>query len=92
MFRQILALKERIERETLPRFSHRRQDNVQALMRHLYARPIVDVDMARRWIGVTTNTAAALITDLTAQGILTEVTGRRRNRLFAFREYLDLFR
>jgi Fic family protein len=92
VFRAILALKERIEREILPRFSQRRQDNVQSLMRHLYTRPIVDVEVVRGWLGVTTNTAATLVTDLVGHGILHEMTGRRRNRLFVFREYLDLFR
>jgi Fic family protein len=45
VFRSILAIKERIERDVLPRFSARRQDNAQALMRHLYARPVVDVNI-----------------------------------------------
>jgi len=27
-----------------------------------------------------------------AQGLKSEVTGQRRNRLFIFREYLDLFK
>lgn len=92
VFRAILALKERIEREVLPRFSQRRQDNVQSLMRQLYAKPIVDVEVVRGWLGVTTNTAATMINDLVTHGILHEMTGRRRNRLFVFREYLDLFR
>ncbi|UZW57286.1 hypothetical protein NUH86_21450 [Sphingobium sp. JS3065] len=43
-------------------------------------------------LGTTVNTAAALINDLIAYGILAEMTGRQRNRLFVFREYLDLFR
>lgn len=46
VFRAVLAIKERIERDVLPRFSARRQENAQALMRHLYARPVVDVNMA----------------------------------------------
>lgn len=92
VFRAILALKERIEREILPRFSQRRQDNVQSLMRRLYGRPIVDVETVRDWLGVSTNTAAALVMDLVTHEVLHEITGRRRNRLFVFREYLDLFR
>lgn len=92
VFRAILALKERVEREVLPRFSQRRQDNVQTLMQHLYARPIVDVKTVTDRLTTTVNTAAALINDLIAHGILAEITGRQRNRLFVFREYLDLFR
>ncbi|MDE0698253.1 MAG: Fic family protein [Boseongicola sp.] len=92
VFRDILAIKERIERDVLPRFGTRRQDNAQALVRHLYARPVVDVSEAARIIEATTNTASALITDMVAQGVLAEITGGRRNRLFAFDEYIELFR
>ncbi|MCY3877964.1 MAG: Fic family protein [Rhodobacteraceae bacterium] len=92
VFGAILAIKERIERDVLPRFSVRRHENAQALMRHLYARPVVDVKMAAKVIGATTNTASALITDMVGLGVLSEITGQRRNRLFAFSEYIELFR
>ena len=92
VFRSILTIKERIERDVLPRFSARRQDNAQALIRHLYARPVVDVNMAAKIIGATTNTASALITDMVSHGVLFEITGQRRNRLFVFSEYIELFR
>jgi Fic family protein len=90
-FRSVLSLKQRIEGDILPRFSARRQDSAQALMRHLYGRPVVDVKWAVQIIGVSTNTAAALIADMVSFGVLTEITGQRRNRLFVFQDYLDLF-
>jgi Fic family protein len=92
VFRAILEMKARIERDVLPRFSARRQDNAHALMRHLYARPVVDVNLAAKVIGATTNTASVLITDMVTHGVLAEVTGQRRNRLFVFNEYIELFR
>lgn len=92
VFRAILALKERIEREVLPRFSHRRQENAQQLMRNLYARPVVDVKAVTVMLSTTTNTAASLISDMVEHGVLLEVTGQRRNRLFLFHDYLELFR
>lgn len=92
VFRQILALKERIEREVLPRFSHRRQENAQKLMRSLYAQPVTDVKAVKRLLSTTTNTAATLINDMVDHGVLLELTGQRRNRLFIFRDYLELFR
>lgn len=92
VFRAVLGLKQRIEREVLPRFSARRQDNAQELMRQLYAQPVIDVKWATDTTGASINTAAALIADLVAFGVLEEVTGQRRNRLFAFQEYLDIFR
>ena len=92
VLRSILAVKERIDRDILPRFSTRRRDNAHALMRQLYAWPVVDVNRAAKIMDATTNTANALIMDLVAHEVLAEITGRRRNRLFAFQEYLDLFR
>ena len=92
VFRHILDLKERVEREVLPRFSHRRQENAQALVRQLYARPIIDVKAVTQLLSTTPNTASSLITDLVTHGVLEEITGQRRNRLFLFRDYLALFR
>ena len=91
-FRAILDLKGRIERDVLPRFSMRRQDNAQALMRYLYGRPVIDVKAVSKLTGSTANTASALISDLVDYGILVEITGQRRNRLFVFQEYITLFR
>jgi Fic family protein len=92
VFREILALKERIEREVLPRFSSRRQDNAQQLVRSLYGNPIVDIKMVVQLLNTTTNTASALINDLVTHKLLTEITGQRRNRMFIFLPYFALFR
>jgi|TARA_R110002124_G_scaffold287358_1_gene473763 Fic family protein len=92
VFRDILALKERIEREVLPHFSQRRQANAQAMVHRLYARPVVDVKGAAEHLDTTTNTASSLIDDLVNHGVLREMTGQRRNRLFVFDDYMNLFR
>jgi Fic family protein len=92
VFREILKLKEHIEREVLPRFSHRRQDKMHLLMRHLYAKPVTDIKSITVALDTTPNTAGTLITDLVKYGVLTEITGQQRNRLFLFKDYLALFR
>ncbi|WP_299867487.1 Fic family protein [uncultured Hoeflea sp.] len=92
VFRAILRLKERIEREVLPRFSTRRQDNAHVLMRRLYSRPVIDIKTVAITINSTPNTATALVNDLVEYGVLTEITGGRRNRLFMFSDYVALFR
>jgi Fic family protein len=91
VFRAVLKLKQRIESDVLPRLSRRRQDNAHTLMRQLYAQPVVDVKWATSTTGASINTASALIADLVTFGVLVEVTGQRRNRLFLFKEYLDIF-
>ncbi|MBV1700599.1 MAG: Fic family protein [Hyphomicrobiales bacterium] len=91
VFKAILALKERIERELMPRFSQRRQDNAHKFMRQLYARPVIGIKGVQTLLGTSTNTAASMIDDFVLHGILTEVTGQRRNRLFFFEQYIDMF-
>lgn len=91
VFRSILSIKEQIEREVMPRFSQRRQNNAQTLMRTLYGHPVIDVKDAQAALGTSVNTAAALIEDFIEHKILEEITGQRRNRLFRFTPYLKLF-
>jgi Fic family protein len=91
VFKGILALKERIDRDVLPRFSTRRQDNAQQLMRRLYKKPVIDVKAVSELLGTTPHTSGGFVRDLVEFGVLVEITGQRRNRLFVFREYLALF-
>ena len=91
VFKGILALKERIEREQMPTFHLRRQANAQALMRRLYQTPMVSIKAVAQLIQAQTNTAAALVDDFVKLGILQEFTGQKRSRLFVFHEYVRLF-
>ncbi|MBX3237655.1 MAG: Fic family protein [Nitrospiraceae bacterium] len=92
VFKDILALKERIERKLMPTFHVRRQENAQTLMRCLYQRPMVSIKAVVSLIGAQTNTAATLIDDFVKLGILKEFTGQKRNRLFIFADYVKLFK
>lgn len=91
VFKDILALKERIEREKMPTFHARRQANAQALMQFLYQTPMVSIKAVADLTKAQTNTAAALIDDFVKLGILKEFTGQKRNRLFIFKDYVRLF-
>jgi Fic family protein len=91
VFRSILLLKGQLEREVIPRFSTRKQPNAQALMRLLYQRPIVDVKQVFTALTLNPNTASSLVSEFVQHGILREITGQRRNRLFAFDAYLGIF-
>ena len=92
VFKDILAIKEGIERESMPTFHVRRQANAQALMRALYQNPMVSIKSVAQLIEAQTNTAAALIDDFVKLGILQEFTGQKRNRLFVFEKYVRLFK
>lgn len=91
VFKDILVLKEKLEREVLPCFSTRRQLNAQKLMKHLYKSPIINIKETGRLFELKTNTASSLISDFVKHGVLHELTGNRRNRVFIFRQYLMIF-
>jgi ribosomal protein S25 len=42
-------------------------------------------------LGIASSTAHILIKDLAELGILVEITGQQRGRLFSFANYLELF-
>lgn len=92
VFKNILTLKEGLEREAIPTFHARRIKNAQTLMRLLYEYPVVTIKLVAKRLKVQTNTAAALITDFIKLDILREMTGQKRNRLFIFAAYVRLFR
>ena len=91
VFKEIITLKERIEREVLPHFHVRRQKKAQALIRHLYENPVVSIKQVTALLNAQTNTASKLISDFCEHAILRELTGRKRDRLFIFSDYVRLF-
>ncbi|MBL4608958.1 MAG: Fic family protein [Pseudomonadales bacterium] len=91
VFKDIMVLKERLEREVLPHFSTRRQSNAQALMRMLYQSPAVNIQRVANQLSIKTNTASALVNDFVKWGVLVEMTGKQRNRIFLFSEYILIF-
>lgn len=62
------------------------------LFEHLLHNPIVTVKSAIRLCGTTRPTASKAILSLCNAGILEETSGRRRDRTFTYRPYLDLLR
>ena len=91
VFKDILSLKEYLDREVLPHFSTRRQGNVQKLMKRLYQQPVIDIKSTAKLLDVKTNTATSLINDLVKYDVLEEMTGRQRSRVFWFKNYLTIF-
>lgn len=88
-FEKILALKDEVETQCLT--LGKRAPNARKVLDLLYQRSIVTAKNVELYAGVTTPTANALIRDLIALGILEEVTGQRRDRLYVFNRYLRLF-
>jgi Fic family protein len=70
----------------------RRTANAKALLPHLFAKPIVSVNDVEKTLGVVGQTANVLVDDLVKISLLSEVTGKQKNRIFVLNEYLDLFK
>lgn len=62
----------------------------QALHGVLQKRPLLTIGTAAELSGVTFPTATAALERLQALGIVEEITGRARGRVFVYRKYLDL--
>jgi Fic family protein len=88
-FEKIIALRKKSETAIMT--LGRRAKAGQRLLRFLYSEPIMTARMVKERLGVTHPAANQLINDLRRIGILQEITGFKRNRLFVFKEYLELF-
>lgn len=69
----------------------RRQANAKMLLPHLFGKPVVSVLEVEKYLSVVTQTANDLVKDLVRLGILSETTGKQKNRSFVLKSYLDLF-
>jgi len=58
----------------------------------LLRRPLVNVRLVQDELGIVDMTASRLIERVVRLGLLNEITGRRRNRVFRYGPYWELFR
>ncbi len=88
--RNILTLKKECE---VNRISHlgKRMNSAQTLLNSLFSEPLVRPHEVARITGLSIVSSYKLIEDFVRLGILHEITGNQRNRIFAFREYFDVF-
>ena len=89
VFQQVLALRTDAEQKVLT--LGRRVPNARKALNVLYRRPMVGAADLERALSTSNQTANALMRDFVNLGLLREVTGAARNRLYVFETYLDLF-
>lgn len=70
----------------------RRAPLANACLLSMFSRPICSANQVAKDLKTGYVTANRLVSDLERVGILKELTGYSRNRLFALKEYLDLFK
>lgn len=88
--RRILALREH-HRSQIAETLGRATGNGQRTLEYLYQRPILKVAEIEKLLGVTYAAANGLVSRLAKLGILQEITGQKRHRVFRYAPYLDLF-
>lgn len=89
-FQGVLKLKDKIDNEKIIKLG-KKIPKAKQLMNKLYSNPIINSNDVKEFLKITPATANSLIQDFINLGILTEITGGRRYRLFSFDEYLSLF-
>jgi len=89
-FNNINTLRNRIELNQLINLG-RKQKDAKKLIDVLYKNPIIDAKDVAQKLNIHIATANRLIKDFERLGILKELTGYKRNRIFAFEEYINIF-
>jgi len=69
-----------------------RTANAQKVVHALYRRPVTDAARVGKVAGVSAASAYKLIADLERLGILNEITGSKRGRMYVFDAYVSLFK
>jgi Fic family protein len=88
-FRVILELRSRTTEQihTLGRAT----PNAIRVVDYLYAKPIATAKELAAQLSINANTANRMVQALRKLGILHEITGQQRNRVYYFRDYYNLF-
>jgi Fic family protein len=89
-FDGIMQLQQQVEHDLQSLGS--RAANAQKVVRYLYRRPILGAEKVSEVAEVSMPTAYKLVNSFEDLDILKEVTGAERNRLYVFKDYLNLFK
>ena len=66
--------------------------NARRVFDYLAACPIIEINKTAEALGLSFNTVSAAINRLVDIGILEQTKGGRRNKIFAYKDYLDILR
>ncbi|MDD2797962.1 MAG: Fic family protein [Bacteroidales bacterium] len=89
-FKDIIALRSSLENKIIS--LGKKQALAKSFLQFLYGEPISTANLVATALNINNATAVRLIDDFVRLGILIEVTGFKRNRIFAFDDYIKLFR
>ena len=89
-FQEIIKLRNETESNQLIKLG-RKQEIAKKLIHVLYSSPILDGVAITKALQVHASTANSIIKDLKNLGILNELTGFKRNRIYIFEKYVKIF-
>ena len=87
---RVMSLKSRLEEEMTTTFGKRSQ-KANLLLQRLFEKPIVHVNQVKDLTHSSFKAANDLVNAFVEAGILKEMTGKNRNRMFVFDKYIQLF-
>lgn len=70
----------------------RQAKNIMLVYNYIEANPIIDVKKTSQALGIAFNTTASAINHLVDIGILVKTNNNSRNRLFMYKDYLNILR
>ena len=83
-------MREKHREEIIKNFGSR-SGNAVKLLEHLYWSPIISIAFVRKLTGLAYGNANNLVGRFEKMGFLTEITGRKRNRKYSYKPYLEIF-
>lgn len=84
-------LKDKLTTKKIPTLG-REVKNGQKFLDFVFKRPVVNANLVSEHIGLSPKASNDLLRDFVKLGILKEVTGYKRNRMFVFAEYLKILK
>ncbi|HZW40247.1 MAG TPA: Fic family protein [Ignavibacteriaceae bacterium] len=90
-FRNILKLRDEIEDKKLIKVG-KNLKLVKNVINYLYKYPVTTTSFLTEEFNISKQTSNTLIKTLIELGILKEMTGKKRNRMYVFDDYLNLFK
>ena len=90
-FQKIMKLRKEVEENKIISLG-KKLPLAKDVLNYLYKNPIIYYNYLVEELKITKPTANAIIKDFVRLNILKEITGQKRNRLFVFEEYINLFR
>ena len=85
----ILELKKGIDAQLVE--NQARMENLRQVMNWFYEIPTLNAQQLARRVDLAPSTLQSILKKLVEKNILVETTGNRRNRVYCFKEYLELF-